>query len=62
MHMCSGCVLVDKTNVMLAFPNSLTEEEEALQKKYAKLRKKVRKLYLLCQSWIHLSYHFIVFY
>lgn len=27
--------------VMVMFPNSLTEEEEALQKKYAKLKKKV---------------------
>lgn len=27
--------------VMVLFPNSLTEEEEALQKKYAKLKKKV---------------------
>lgn len=27
---------------MVVFPSSLTEEEEALQKKYAKLRKKVR--------------------
>lgn len=26
---------------MVVFPNSLTEEEEALQKKYAKLKKKV---------------------
>lgn len=26
---------------MVMFPNSLTEEEEALQKKYAKLKKKV---------------------
>lgn len=25
---------------MVAFPNSLTEEEETLQKKYAKLKKK----------------------
>lgn len=28
---------------MVVFPSSLTEEEEALQKKYAKLRKKVRR-------------------
>jgi len=27
---------------MAIFPNSLTEEEEALQKKYAKLKKKVK--------------------
>lgn len=27
--------------IMVVFPSSLTEEEEALQKKYAKLRKKV---------------------
>ncbi len=26
---------------MVVFPSSLTEEEEALQKKYAKLKKKV---------------------
>lgn len=32
---------------MAIFPSSLTEEEEALQKKYAKLKKKVKKkLYL----------------
>lgn len=29
---------------MVVFPSSLTEEEEALQKKYAKLKKKVKKL------------------
>lgn len=29
-------------SAMVVFPSSLTEEEEALQKKYAKLRKKVR--------------------
>lgn len=29
---------------MVVFPSSLTEEEEALQKKYAKLRKKVHRL------------------
>lgn len=28
---------------MVVFPSSLTEEEEALQKKYAKLKKKVSK-------------------
>lgn len=28
---------------MVVFPSSLTEEEEALQKKYAKLKKKVRR-------------------
>lgn len=27
---------------MVVFPSALTEEEEALQKKYAKLKKKVR--------------------
>lgn len=27
--------------IMVVFPSSLTEEEEALQKKYAKLKKKV---------------------
>lgn len=30
--------------VMVVFPSSLTEEEEALQKKYAKLKKKVSLL------------------
>lgn len=29
--------------VMVVFPSSLTEEEEALQKKYAKLKKKVSR-------------------
>lgn len=31
---------------MAIFPSSLTEEEEALQKKYAKLKKKVKKTIL----------------
>lgn len=31
---------------MVVFPSSLTEEEEALQKKYAKLKKKVCKVKL----------------
>lgn len=36
------CVCVVAVAVMVVFPSSLTEEEEALQKKYAKLKKKVR--------------------
>ncbi len=32
---------------MAIFPSSLTEEEEALQKKYAKLKKKVRTITLV---------------
>ncbi|MEQ2275572.1 hypothetical protein XENORESO_005626 [Xenotaenia resolanae] len=32
---------------MVLFPNSLTEEEEALQKKYAKLKKKKKALLAL---------------
>lgn len=28
---------------MVSFPTTMTEEEEALQKKYAKLKKKVRR-------------------
>ncbi len=32
---------------MAIFPSSLTEEEETLQKKYAKLKKKVRTISLI---------------
>lgn len=34
-------VCISDFAAMVVFPSSLTEEEEALQKKYAKLRKKV---------------------
>lgn len=42
--------------VMVVFPSSLTEEEEALQKKYAKLKKKVRKLSHPLTTWQCIKY------
>lgn len=41
---------------MALFPNSLTEEEETLQKKYAKLKKKVETRTvqdLICPTFMH---------
>lgn len=37
----NAVVCIVAVAIMVVFPSSLTEEEEALQKKYAKLKKKV---------------------
>lgn len=39
----NAVVCIVAVAIMVVFPSSLTEEEEALQKKYAKLKKKVSK-------------------
>lgn len=38
---------------MAIFPSSLTEDEEALQKKYAKLKKKVKTTVFLFSMYAH---------